>query len=209
MTLSKMQLELAALAGQQSVDQAQMKRLVRGGQVPILARSGLYLTLIQGNGKRFARLFADTWRGLPLTVRRKLRAHWRLLGGGFGGGGEFIPIIVLVENRQDYEAVEEQAFGACYVFGLTLLFNALYVDRFPDDEVKYVIAHELAHVYCYATARRMHMRNIGEDQSLQWLHREVGEVLSSWGYDQEKNVRTVRRLGRKVDAERARRIGGD
>ncbi len=45
--------------------------------IPILPRHGVYLFCVAGDGRRFARLFGQTWRKMPFWARRRLLKHWR------------------------------------------------------------------------------------------------------------------------------------
>ena len=58
---------------------------IRGGRLlPLLPRHGIYLTVLDGDGPRFARMFRATWKRLPLKVRRRLLGHWRYHGLSIG-----------------------------------------------------------------------------------------------------------------------------
>ena len=45
--------------------------------IPLLPRHGVSLFVDDGNGERFARLFTDTWKRIPMAVRRSILRHWR------------------------------------------------------------------------------------------------------------------------------------
>lgn len=143
---------------------------VRTDRIPILPRSRLYLGYDwEGDGPRFAGLFASTWRRLPLGARRSLLGYWRAPSPArevhgrreyrLDGGGGDSPIWVIdvgegprIEYRRaDYD--EEDALGGCGGDGHRLWFNSTRLDGLPDGPVQYVVAHELAHAFQRATGR--------------------------------------------------------
>ena len=45
--------------------------------IPLLPRHKINLFCVDGDGDRFAALFRQTWRKLPLSAPRALLRHWR------------------------------------------------------------------------------------------------------------------------------------
>jgi hypothetical protein len=129
---------------------------------PILKRQRVHLWACQGNGPRFASLFRDTWKRLPLWARRRILGHWR--SGSDGRGNRFSlwgPTIELLDGwscRDEGSGEPDSLRGdiACVgCAGHVLRFFAPIVDRMPDSVVCDLIAHELAHVIQYAFGARI------------------------------------------------------
>jgi hypothetical protein len=123
---------------------------------PIVSHAGLRLWASNDDGARTARLFAETWRGLPLWMRRRLLTHWR--AERQSGKGITYPHVFLTATvpapRSDTAAFElADAVGVWRPSEGALILRAGVVDRMPDDLVRVLIAHELAHAYW--TAERM------------------------------------------------------
>ena len=51
----------------------------RGAYFPLLPRHNVYLfaPLPETGGERFARLFIETWKRIPLGPRRRILKHWK------------------------------------------------------------------------------------------------------------------------------------
>jgi hypothetical protein len=108
--------------------------------VPLLARHGIDLTAIDGDGRRFSRVYRETWKRTPLGARRQLLGHWRS-GGGLMFGVLLSPIVLLTNQLS-----ARGAFAETSKFGHELKFSGKQVDAMPEDVVQDLIAHELAHV---------------------------------------------------------------
>src|SRR4051812_30768177 len=55
-----------------------IERGLKSGQFRrLLPRHHIYLFAPKGGGERFARLFVETWRRLPLYARRRILKHWK------------------------------------------------------------------------------------------------------------------------------------
>jgi hypothetical protein len=155
--------------------------------IPILPKAGLFLESgWEGDGRRFARLFAQTWRRLPLGVRRALRRHWR--------AQDDAPWIVY---HRAYYYGEAGNYGSCGYEGYRLWFDPSLLDALPDAAVQYLVAHELAHAYQWATGRftpaerdRYALDEYGS--AVFWLHdaervKAATEAFSAW-YDIEDDA---------------------
>ena len=157
--------------------------------IPIIRRNGLFLYWIDGDGPRFARLFAETWRQLPLWARRKLLKYWR----------EFIakavidckwewhwPVIELVADTSDFHRGNSgDAIGQTRLAGTHFGFKAGGMDTLPDAEVKFTIALELAHALCFAGD------DAGEYVSdSDWVEIDADELAEEWGFDRDDEVLT-------------------
>lgn len=60
-----------------AVADANAKAARRSQQVPLLPRHGIHLLSMDGDGRRFARLFRRAWVRLPCSSRRRLLERWR------------------------------------------------------------------------------------------------------------------------------------
>jgi len=158
--------------------------------IPIMPRSGIYLSAHgHGDDGRFARLFKETWLALPLSARRRLLRHWwhdkrRGIGGFWGTPTTTSPTIELLSGwfRTEsalWEALdgmpdEEPPFAQTFGGGHTLRFWSTAVDQMPDDLVRRLIAHELAHVHQFACGR------LRVD-----CEADAGQLACCWGYSGE------------------------
>lgn len=160
--------------------------------IPIIPRSGLYLCGHgHGDDRRFARLFRETWVSLPLTARRRMLKHWRederrgMRGFWCMGPTQAYPTIQLLfswfRTESDLYAAldlmpeeEPQPFAQVFGGGHTLRFLAAAVDRMPDDVVRRLIAHELAHVHQFASG------GLGAD-----CEDDAERLAGAWGYSDQ------------------------
>ncbi len=117
------------------------------GTYSLLPRHGIRLFAPHGEGERFARLFANTWSQIPLGPRRSILRHWRqpcpILAG------ESLPRIELLNawsGRQRGRGLRGDKAMVLWK-GHRLRFWRPIVAAYPDNLVKDLIAHELAHVY--------------------------------------------------------------
>ena len=153
-------------------------------------RQPVYLFAPHGDGVRFARLWGETWRRLPLGVRRALLRHWR--------SPEAIRYGVLqpplIELLEDWGVREDGDLGAVSRGGHQIRFAADVVDAMPDDIVRDLIAHELAHVYQWAIGEDM-----TPDPEFGFLDIEecADEMVRDWGFGVESIDDWSRSVGRK------------
>lgn len=137
--------------------------------IGIVPRSNLYLRetdLIDGH--RFARLFGEVWRTLPLFARRRMLRYFRdgwALEAMITGGPS--PAILITA-----EPIEGGGLGCWRQKRGAFFFWAEAVNRLPDTHLRTLIAHELVH--CVLTAS-------GEDSSDEMWVRETN---IEWGYDE-------------------------
>lgn len=89
---------------------------------------------------RFVRLFRETWRLIPLTHRRSILRHWRRRG-----------YVATIEIATYWSGFRPQVSGQCSLMGHQVRFYSHFVRLASDDDIRYVIAHELAHVWQWAT----------------------------------------------------------
>ena len=93
--------------------------------------------------ERLATLFHDVWHKLPEIDRKRMIEYWN----GREQQGILADPVVAVTNKM----VDNKALGATNMFGFMLRFWKTFVDKGFEAKVQDVIAHELAHVFDYAT----------------------------------------------------------
>jgi hypothetical protein len=136
------------------------------------------VTVDSGDGDRFARLFTETWSRLPPDTQAGICTHW--------AKEEDQEVRIELSNwlRKSLNRDAQVA-----LLGYELMFDAAEVDRMPDPVVKALIAHELAHVFQYATGR-----NLKED-----LESDAEDLVCEWSLDLESAAyfqwRAKRELG--------------
>jgi hypothetical protein len=117
--------------------------------IPLLPRPGITLFATDGEGERFADLFRQTWRRLPLFVRRRSLKHWR---GGIYPYQMVSPLIEVLPgwSRRETGRGLRGTWGFASYQGHKLQFWSKIVAAFPDALVMDLIAHEMAHVFQWA-----------------------------------------------------------
>jgi len=151
-------------------------------RLPIAPASGLYLNASgHGGDTRFAQLFAEVWRQIPLDYRQRMLAHWHPRRGQRFRSGVSPPVpriecLLWPVN----EPRENVALSHCAPHGDELFFAGPDVNRMPDAAVKWVIAHALAHVFQCATGYESPK---GEEDEF-WYEVYADELAwSGWGFD--------------------------
>jgi hypothetical protein len=138
--------------------------------------SDLYLPVLGfGDDVRFARIFRDTWRRIPLWARRRLVGYWRQ------SQHWLLPVSPCIELLGDWFE-RDRDLGCVGRAGHEIWFWAPIVDAFPEVHVAELIAHELAHVL---------LRTCGwEEHTNREVHRwddpieeAADEVMEDWGFD--------------------------
>ncbi len=186
-----------------------MPESMRKPLIPIVKTSGLYLVPHQhGDDRRFARLFAEAWKRVPLWARRRMVAHWRKedpvrlwtaainpralpVNGRLEGEAFVSPRVELLfgwEGCQDDDIIcpgmpEEMhggETGCAGANGYVVRFHAPRVDRMPEKVVQDPIGHELAHVVQYAIGHKV---RFGHEVSNGELEEDADEIMVCWGFD--------------------------
>jgi len=176
---------------------------LRRSLIPINPRQSVYLCRHgHGEDERFARLFGETLKQVRLRAGREIYRHWRedpqrylasvpdpklrpepgrtytmadgmmiaprieVLNGWIGGSGDSI-----VGSERHCGAL-----GGVYARGHCLRFHALSVDRMPEEVVRDLVAHELAHVYLQAIG-------VADEMEQGDLEQAADEVMDGWGFD--------------------------
>lgn len=122
--------------------------------IPILPRHGV-VVWTPGDDKqavRFARLFREAWKHLPLYARRRILGHWRDDDAPRIFGMVYSPLIHLEDDwdgRKRGRGLRGD-LGMVHREGHMIHFWTKIVAAFPDELVRDLIAHELAHVHQFA-----------------------------------------------------------
>jgi hypothetical protein len=154
-------------------------RVKKGDYFRLLRRYGLSLFAPHGEGQRFARLFRETWAQIPLWARRAILRHWRVMG---------FTRVELVNDWSGRQGAKGYRAGrpvrrgkglrgdkACCTWrGHKLRFWCPIVRAYPDDLVRDLIAHELAHVVQNAFELEFY-DNYETEQS-------ADEFVEAWGF---------------------------
>jgi hypothetical protein len=182
--------------------------LEAGRVVRLLPGHDVFLWVFAGDGDRFAWAFRETWKRLPLWVRRALLRYW-------AGPDPERPI---VSPRIELNRLLCWGDG-CPAFvdrcGHRLRFDAKNVDEMPDEVLQAVIAHELAIVVQHELDglredERLIIgrRSFFEDENGDWVQEFIidavaDDMISEWGFDRESKDR------RPVVAGRSKVIESD
>jgi hypothetical protein len=157
--------------------------------VPLLRRHNIYLRVLAGDGRRFARVFQTTWRRIPLGDRRRLLGYWKAEGPTHD---IFLSPEVYLTELDAFPIDNESIVGLASHFGHKLRFRADLVNRMPDAVAEDLIAHELAHAFQAATGIRPLESSNGtaifsglngelwEEHTLEY-HADV--IAEEWGFD--------------------------
>jgi hypothetical protein len=169
---------------------AQIVKPRQTARLPILPRHHVYLRAVDGDGPRFRSLFLETWRRISLGDRRRILRHWRA-DDSFAREIRRSPSIVLVATW-DEKKHNQSAGTRCLGHGLR--FCSADIDEMPDDAVRDLIAHELAHVFQFALGMRYGPEGPWGEQEFVGVDGEkwgdvidiedgAAEIMSSWGFD--------------------------
>jgi len=161
----------------------------------------VYLFCVAGDGRRFARLFRQTWQKLPLSARRRLLKHWREARRLRYGDAPLTapwPSIELLAYKSDFsrgnspDAVAQYSHRLCGFY-----FLAGTMDALPEDAVEAVIAHELAHaVLCIEDVyHHLDPANVDYDSmGFSCSEYEADEMAGDWGFDVEGRDLAIKEL---------------
>lgn len=152
--------------------------------LPILPSSRLWLPRLGiGDDERFAGIFRDTWKSIPLRARRLIVKLWRQCPLR-RLQGLWSPMVALSDYWEfsEWSGREPKDFGGCGCGGHSLYFFAPIVDAMPVQHVGELIAHELAHAVQFAsgdfpqTDRSKH-RWFDDTEII------ADEIMHQWGFD--------------------------
>jgi hypothetical protein len=74
---------------------------------------------------------------------------------------------------------DQDAYAAVFGKGYLMRFRSRTVDQIPDEVAQILIAHELAHVFQYATGL---LERFGCEPSSEMLEEDADELVKSWVY---------------------------
>jgi predicted metal-dependent peptidase len=129
----------------------------------------------------FQAAFRETWQRIPETDRVTMTAYWGQ--NGQRAAGVFIA----------WPFTATPAAAAAPEEGRRLYFNPNLIFKFPEpDWLGLTIAHELAHVWLFATGDAAHLARRPKDPAevLAWdapRERRVWETLKRWGFDMARH----------------------
>ncbi len=118
------------------------------------------------DGTRFVKLFRETWKQIPLVVRRAILRFWR------ENAYACYPLIELSNIWAPCDA-----YGQVGNIGMELKFRQEAFAHFPSPAAKWVIAHELAHIYQKTCGQQPGGTNelVNEDHA--------NRLAKAWGFD--------------------------
>lgn len=164
----------------------QIKNAIATGQAfPISPEDRLYLFCPEEpRGQQFAVLFQEVWQGIPEGVHLAIVAFWR----------EHAPFgRPMIEYSNQWSPKGENIRATTAAFGGEMQFLARELDPLPDDAVRFIIAHELAHVFQKARGDTLHFPNNGETlymgadgrrRTVQENEVDADQLAESWGFSQ-------------------------
>jgi hypothetical protein len=161
---------------------------------------------------RFISVFRDTWRRLPSPARRRILHYWRTDPLREYTRGPVSPLFELMTDLSEFEKDSANVIGMCSRRGHEVRFRTPIIDRMPDDHLATVVAHELAHVFHYASGDPTHTPPEGESELEGMLRQMRGEVLvkqmtEAWGFSEKGLDRWLMRDRRSQAAARSRNGG--
>jgi hypothetical protein len=164
-----------------------------GGVVhPLLPRHGIWLTvppaaaktladLLAGArrpGELFASAWRETWQRIPLSARRRILKHWK--------NSTFIEVALTTSRLEQLDLA-----AACGNFGCSLFFMPYH--DLPMETTFGVIAHELAHVYHWAT-------DFSEACKFNAAETFATRKAEEWGFPQSRHHENRRQWSKKYRA---------
>jgi len=133
----------------------------------LLAGHRFNVHCFNNDGGQFVEVFRDTWKRLPLRVRRAMCGFWRQ------GTTEYEPQIELSDCWSP-----ESSYAQVTRAGMEVKFRQEAFACFPREAAQWIIAHELAHVFQKACGRVPG----GDAESENEKHAD--DLAREWGFDQ-------------------------
>lgn len=169
--------------------------LEAGDAIPILKRHSVYLWSLNCDGSRFAALFHQTWKRLPLGARRRILRHWRESTDAIPTLQQS-PWIELGVDYEHWDYDEETDLPKTWAqvgnTGHQILFSVEIVNLMPDRIVCDLVAHELVHVLQCANGLRWRACDDGTGEVVNqdgkvWgsageLEDGADDVMEHWGF---------------------------
>jgi hypothetical protein len=129
--------------------------------------------VIKLRSKRLAQLFTEVWDRLPEADRALLSERTRLV----------------VDNPNVLPKGQRPAWGAAMGIAVRKSISIIYLSprklpRQADDFVRYVIAHELGHIFCGHTDQLLlsPLNDAAHEESQERFEKEANEQVSLWGF---------------------------
>jgi len=158
----------------------------------LLPRRKITVWVHSGDGERFVDLFRSCWKQLPQAVQRRISMHWK------STRDQYCPRIEL----SDIWGESQTCYGQVRNHGMEMRFSASKFDERPYHAARWVIAHELAHVYQKAIGRQPGGMNEDENE------RDADGLAKKWGFPSESSTLIDMLIG-KLGLEGACRRAGD
>ncbi|HEY1601384.1 MAG TPA: hypothetical protein VGG64_17410 [Pirellulales bacterium] len=158
--------------GTQSPGFAAHVRKMKRGRRKML--DGIYLGPVGASSEKFAELFRSTWKQIPRRHRGLLREHWRS-----------VPIAQYWAPEIQigiWENCEYRTLGVCQNKGRRFVFLPEAIDKFPDENVRELIAHELAHAVQHASGWFDYRVPDGMPRNLDRNEAEADMLMAYWGF---------------------------
>jgi hypothetical protein len=133
----------------------------------LLPRHSIYTFTGGEDGRPFVRLFRECWKQIPIGARKRILAHWR------APRQKHLPIIEFSNMWFD----STKSFGQVRNNGREVRFSASDFAMLPRAVSKWIVAHELAHVYQKAIGRTPGGRNEDENED------HANSIVQQWGFD--------------------------
>jgi hypothetical protein len=130
----------------------------------------------------FAELFRAVWRAIPARDRRTLRDYWRRKRDRMGAGARF-PQIQVRERLILRDGTH--LHGLCEFDGLGLAFSLSSILS-SQDKMPYVVAHELAHAFRYATGEHQRLEEPMRVEIDQLMERARNKSISYRTYKRKR-----------------------
>jgi hypothetical protein len=166
------------------------KSLISESSLPLLVcRFG------QPGIEEFTERFSDAWNRIAQADAKKTILEYWQQGTPPKVFEHYGKLLAGIELTADYLPQEPPA-KTC-LWGFHVCFDATRIFKHDDPEfLTFVVMHELAHVWCYATNDPAHLQVAPRNSQalLDWhqvLENQVKAVLSDWGLDMGKHDRFV------------------
>lgn len=123
-----------------------------------------------GDGQTFAVVFRSVWNEIPLGTRTAILDYWK---------SQTTSVLFELSNLW---CGAEGSFAKTEGAGTRLFFNAEAFLVFPKSAARWVVAHELAHVFQKACGKRPGGDNEDENE------RDANAIAKSWGFSNSSLV---------------------
>lgn len=132
----------------------------------LLPEYGIWLSH-DGGGEEFTKLFQECWQQIPDSDRGRLLAHW------MNSGIKTYPMIELSTLWSD----SQSCFTQVTLGGMEIRYNSDHFRHFPKGVARWIIAHELAHVF-----QKTEGKSPGGDDERR-NENDADEIVERWGFE--------------------------